>query len=267
MQRLAMKRRKRKPCCRSSLFGPAEENVEVLAVLAPARAAAIGTAIVSVRTRVAAAAVDEVVAAGLAAGFAVGVLAEEDTGLEVGEAAVGGADVHGVALGEDLAGDVKCGAPALGVELAPGVVDLADVVETRLVTVERGPGPRDAGRDGDGDAVAGVGQRDGDLGAAHVDAHGLVVLVVLPGPEDEGDGLLVGVDGVVGELEGVRALGADPGLAVGAERVLALAGHADLGHVLAVGLEQVRLETAAGELGGLVVVHDHGLIDPGTWMC
>ncbi|KAJ3472828.1 hypothetical protein NLG97_g10692 [Lecanicillium saksenae] len=77
---------------------------------------------------------------------------------------------------------------------------------------------------------------------------------------DQGDG----VPGVVDELEGVGAPAADPGPAVGAERVLALVAHADAGHVLAVLPRQARLEVVAAKaVGGLLVVAVRELGGPG----
>lgn len=75
-------------------------------------------------------------------------------------------------------------------ELAPGLVDPADVVEARLVARRaRQNAAGDAG--GEREMVMlspGRGRETPiNLGRAHVDAHGLAVLRILPRPQDERD--------------------------------------------------------------------------------
>lgn len=175
---------------------------------------------------------------------AVAVVALEDALVHVGAAAARGLNLHAVAAHVGLAGDVD-GGVGPGGELAPGVEDLA-VLEDGDAVVERGKGAGNVLRKGNGDAVAGVGQRPGNVRLADVDKARDVVGLQ---PDDDNDRGGAALGRAVLECRRSPAVVADPDGAVVVVLVLAHGAEANVGHVLAVFAGQtpdgaVAVETA-----------------------
>lgn len=201
--------------------------VSSIGSVAGARLASIGTVL-------------QVVSAGVAAG--VSALAHEDAGVHVGSATARGFDVHGIATHVDLSRDINRRVCASG-ELAPCVVNLTPLREGSQMVVERSEATGDTIGERNGDFVATLGKRVGDLGSSYVHEAGLVVSSWHV-PDDNGDGSAATI---VGEGEGVGAVGANPDVAIVRDGVGSLSSHANVRHVLAVALVQTGYETAAAE--------------------
>lgn len=192
-------------------------------------------------------AVDQVISLRLAA--TVAVLALEDTSLHIRQAATGGTRADDVTAHVDLARDIESTVLSRG-EFTPGIEDLAVLAEGSLVVVEGSETTGDTVGEGDGDLVANVGQRVRNHGGSDVHEARLVVVgSIVPDNDCDGDGRRVG--GVVGKSESAGAVIADPDVAVVAEVVLSLAGHADVGHVLAIFLGEAVDRSAAVESAAL----------------
>lgn len=132
------------------------------------------------------------------------------------------------------------------------------------MVIDRRESARVTRSDRDGHAIAHIGEGVGDVGSADVDAHGLVVLLVLPEPHDEDDGHGGRVGRAVGEGEGVPAVGADPGPAVGLTSIDALVGEAGALEVLAVFKGEVGDAVDGAGDGGCGEGVDVGEVDPGV---
>lgn len=152
-------------------------------------------------------------------------------------------DAHRVAAHIDFPRDVN-GAELARCEFAPGVEDLTKLRQRRLLPNKMREASGNAIRHGNRDALPRLRKREGHLGLASVHearleiANGVV-------PDNHSDG----PSSIVGECELVGALPANPDTPVGCLSVGALAGHANLGHVLAVGFGQPGDGSAAVEAG------------------